>query len=177
MAYRLGPQVEADLEDLTFYVFLESGPIEIADRLTGSVTERLDLLEAHPRAGRAGRPAACAAFLCASTSFSTASPSLRRSKPLRGHAAYSVTDPRPGNHPRGQRVDFLLQLADPCLFRSELMLQPIHRLGDPLHEPVELFEFEPRDSHSELGRALSPLRRPPLAHIWSPISTLGVFRS
>src|SRR5262245_58084376 len=52
MAYRLAPQAEADLEDIAFYIFLESGSIEIADRLIESITERFDLLDVHPRAGR-----------------------------------------------------------------------------------------------------------------------------
>lgn len=53
MAYRLAPQAEADLEDIAFYVFLDSGSLEIADRLIQSITERFDLLEAYPFAGRA----------------------------------------------------------------------------------------------------------------------------
>ncbi len=53
MAYRLAPQAEEDLEDIAFYVFLDSGSLEIADRLIQSITERFDLLEAHPFAGRA----------------------------------------------------------------------------------------------------------------------------
>ena len=53
MAYRLAPQAEADLEDIAFYIFLESGSIETADRVIQSIAERFDLLEAHPRAGRA----------------------------------------------------------------------------------------------------------------------------
>jgi toxin ParE1/3/4 len=53
MAYRLAPQAEADLEDIAFYVFVDSGSLEIADRLIQSITERFDLLAAHPRAGRA----------------------------------------------------------------------------------------------------------------------------
>ena len=40
MAYRLAPQAEADLEDIAFYVFVDSGSIEIADRLIQSITER-----------------------------------------------------------------------------------------------------------------------------------------
>ena len=52
MAYRLAPQAEGDLEDIAFYIFLESGSLEIADRLIESITERFDLLETHPRAGR-----------------------------------------------------------------------------------------------------------------------------
>lgn len=53
MAYRLAPQAEADLEDIAFYLFLESGSFEIADRVIHSIAERFDLLEAHPLAGRA----------------------------------------------------------------------------------------------------------------------------
>ena len=53
MAYRLGPEAEADLEDIAFYVFLDSGRLEIPDRLIQSIAERFDLLAAHPRAGRA----------------------------------------------------------------------------------------------------------------------------
>jgi hypothetical protein len=33
MAYRLAPQAEADLEDIAFYIFLESGSLESAARL------------------------------------------------------------------------------------------------------------------------------------------------
>ena len=53
MAYRLAPQAEADLEDIAFYLFLESGSLEIADRVVQSIADRFDLLEAHPHAGRA----------------------------------------------------------------------------------------------------------------------------
>ncbi|SRR6266849_1903452 len=53
MAYRLAPQAEADLEDIAFYIFLDSGSLEIADRVIQSIAERFDLLDAYPRAGRA----------------------------------------------------------------------------------------------------------------------------
>jgi toxin ParE1/3/4 len=52
MAYRLAPQAEADLEDIAFYIFLESGNIEVADRVIQSIAERFDLLDAYPHAGR-----------------------------------------------------------------------------------------------------------------------------
>jgi len=52
MAYRLAPQAETDLEDLAFYVFLESGSLDVADLLIESITQRFGLLAAHPRAGR-----------------------------------------------------------------------------------------------------------------------------
>src|SRR5438093_4211271 len=53
MAYRLAPQAEADLEDIAFYVFVESASLELAERLIQSIAERFELLAAHPRAGRA----------------------------------------------------------------------------------------------------------------------------
>lgn len=52
MPYRLAPQAEADVEDIAFYVFLDSGSLEIADRLVHSITERFELLGRYPRAGR-----------------------------------------------------------------------------------------------------------------------------
>ncbi len=75
MAYRLAPQAEADLEDVAFYLFVQTGSLEIADRLIQSVTERFDLLAAHPRAGRAREDLheACAGSPSASMSFCTGS--------------------------------------------------------------------------------------------------------
>ncbi len=52
MAYRLSPQADADLEDIAFYVYLESGNVEIAERVIQSIAERFDLLDAYPQAGR-----------------------------------------------------------------------------------------------------------------------------
>ena len=52
MAYRLAQQAEVDLEDIAFYVFLESGNLEIADRVIQSIAERFDVLDAYPHAGR-----------------------------------------------------------------------------------------------------------------------------
>jgi plasmid stabilization system protein ParE len=52
MAYSLAPQAKADLEDIAFYVFVDSGSLDIADRLIHSIIERFDLLAAYPRAGR-----------------------------------------------------------------------------------------------------------------------------
>jgi toxin ParE1/3/4 len=53
MAYRLAPEAEADLQDIAFYVFHETGNIEAADRVLQLVAQRFDLLADHPRAGRA----------------------------------------------------------------------------------------------------------------------------
>jgi toxin ParE1/3/4 len=52
MAYRLAPEAEADLQDIAFYLFQETGNIEVADRVIQLVAQRFDLLAAHPRAGR-----------------------------------------------------------------------------------------------------------------------------
>ena len=52
MGHRLAPQAKADLEDLAYYVFVDSGSLEIADRLIASISERFALLGKHPRAGR-----------------------------------------------------------------------------------------------------------------------------
>lgn len=52
MGHRLAPQAKADLEDLAYYVFVESHSLDIADRLIESISERFLLLGTHPRAGR-----------------------------------------------------------------------------------------------------------------------------
>ena len=52
MAHRLAPQAQADLDDIAYYVFVESGSIDTADRLIESITTRFRLLGTHPRAGR-----------------------------------------------------------------------------------------------------------------------------
>lgn len=52
MAHRLAPQAQADVDNLAYYVFVESGSIETADRIIESLTARFSLLGSHPRAGR-----------------------------------------------------------------------------------------------------------------------------
>lgn len=52
MGHRVAPQAQADIDDIAYYVFVESGSIEIADRLIESITTRFALLGTHPRAGR-----------------------------------------------------------------------------------------------------------------------------
>ena len=52
MGHRLAPQAKGDLEDLAYYVFVESRSLDIVDRLIESISERFLLLGAHPRAGR-----------------------------------------------------------------------------------------------------------------------------
>ncbi len=52
MAHRLAPQAEADLEDIAYYTFVESGSVDVADRFIDSLTERFLLLADYPYAGR-----------------------------------------------------------------------------------------------------------------------------
>ena len=52
MAHRLAPQAEADLDDIAYYVFRETGSFEIAERLIDSITDRFALLGKYPHAGR-----------------------------------------------------------------------------------------------------------------------------
>jgi toxin ParE1/3/4 len=52
MGHRLAPQAQADIDEIAYYVFLESGSLETADRLIESITTRFNLLGTHPRAGR-----------------------------------------------------------------------------------------------------------------------------
>ena len=52
MGHRLAPRAKADLEEIAFYVFVESGSLEIADRLVDSIAERFVLLGRHPSVGR-----------------------------------------------------------------------------------------------------------------------------
>ena len=52
MALRLAPEVEAELDDIWYYIAKESGNIEVADRLIDSITDRFFLLAGHPYVGR-----------------------------------------------------------------------------------------------------------------------------
>jgi toxin ParE1/3/4 len=52
MAHRLAPEVEAELDQIWYYIARESGSIEIADRLIDSITDRFLLLASHPYLGR-----------------------------------------------------------------------------------------------------------------------------
>jgi len=52
MPHRLAPQAAADLDDIWYYVAIESGYAEIADRFVDSITERFLLLAGHPYLGR-----------------------------------------------------------------------------------------------------------------------------
>ena len=52
MGHRLAPQAQLDIDDIAYYVFVESGSLETADRLIESIATRFILLGTHPRAGR-----------------------------------------------------------------------------------------------------------------------------
>ncbi len=52
MAHRLAPEVEAELDQIWYYVARESGSIDVADRLIDSITRRFLLLAGHPYLGR-----------------------------------------------------------------------------------------------------------------------------
>ena len=52
MAHRVAPQAAADLDGIWYYVAIESGNAEIADRFVDSITERFLLLAGHPYLGR-----------------------------------------------------------------------------------------------------------------------------
>jgi len=52
MAHRLSPQARADIDEIVYYVAIESGSLEIADRVLDSIYSRLLLLGDYPHAGR-----------------------------------------------------------------------------------------------------------------------------
>ena len=52
MGFRLLPEAEVDLDDIWLYVAINSGSIEIADRLIDTITDRPWLLGQQPHIGR-----------------------------------------------------------------------------------------------------------------------------
>jgi toxin ParE1/3/4 len=53
MAHRRTPQLEADLDDIWYYVAVKSASIEVADRVVDSLAERFSTIARHPHIGRA----------------------------------------------------------------------------------------------------------------------------
>jgi toxin ParE1/3/4 len=51
MAYRLSPQAQADIDEIAYYVAVESSSLKTADRLLESIYRRLLLLGRYPYAG------------------------------------------------------------------------------------------------------------------------------
>lgn len=52
MAHRLSPHARADIDEIAYYVALEGGSLETADRLLESIYQRCLLLGEYPHAGR-----------------------------------------------------------------------------------------------------------------------------
>jgi len=52
MAHRLSPRARADIDEIAYYVAMQSGSLDTADRLLESIYERVLLLEQCPHAGR-----------------------------------------------------------------------------------------------------------------------------
>jgi len=52
MAFRVSPEVEAELDDIWLYIAEESASIDVADRVVDSITEQFLLLSRHPYLGR-----------------------------------------------------------------------------------------------------------------------------
>jgi len=50
--FRLSPEAEAELDDIWVRLARESGSVDIATRVVGSITERFWLLARHPYLGR-----------------------------------------------------------------------------------------------------------------------------
>ena len=52
MSHRRSPLADSDLDDIWYYVASQSGSMDIADRLVGSITDRFFLLASHPSVAR-----------------------------------------------------------------------------------------------------------------------------
>ena len=52
MAHRLSPRARADIDEIAYYVAMQSGSLDTANRLLESIYERVLLLEQYPHAGR-----------------------------------------------------------------------------------------------------------------------------
>jgi toxin ParE1/3/4 len=52
MSHRIAPSAESELDDIWYFVAIQSGSVDIADRLIDSITERFVLLARYPQIGR-----------------------------------------------------------------------------------------------------------------------------
>lgn len=52
MQHRVSPQAQSDIDEIAYYVFVESGNVETAERLIDSLIRRFVLLAEYPHAGR-----------------------------------------------------------------------------------------------------------------------------
>jgi toxin ParE1/3/4 len=52
MRFRIAPQAESDLDDIWYFLAMESGSVDIADRFVDTITARFANLANHPYIGR-----------------------------------------------------------------------------------------------------------------------------
>jgi plasmid stabilization system protein ParE len=52
MSHRIAPEAEHELDEIWYFVAVQSGNLEIADRLIDSITDRFLLLSHYPHIGR-----------------------------------------------------------------------------------------------------------------------------
>ena len=52
MQHRVSAQAQSDIDEIAYYVFVESGNVEAAERLIDSLISRFVLLAEYPYAGR-----------------------------------------------------------------------------------------------------------------------------
>ena len=52
MGHRLAPQARTDIDEIADYILVQSGTVEVADRLIDSLYSRFLLLAKYPQAGR-----------------------------------------------------------------------------------------------------------------------------
>ncbi len=52
MSHRRSPLAVSDLDDIWYYVASQSGSMEVADRLIGTIADRFLLLASYPHLGR-----------------------------------------------------------------------------------------------------------------------------
>ncbi len=52
MAHRVAPEAEAELDQIWYFVAVQSNSVDIADRVIGSITDHFLLLSRYPEIGR-----------------------------------------------------------------------------------------------------------------------------
>lgn len=52
MGHRLAPEAKTDIDEIAYYVFVQSGSPETAERVIESIYSQFSLLDLYPRAGR-----------------------------------------------------------------------------------------------------------------------------
>ena len=62
MRHLFSPQAASDLNEIWYFIAIESGSVEIADRLVDSITDRFLLLARHPNVESRIEPPGCRAL-------------------------------------------------------------------------------------------------------------------